>query len=195
MAPVSDIKLIEQILHFDLSQKAEKRCRTWKSRVTQGIQNNIRFCNILLLSLSRASGCFLPTPRLGFVATSFMLIFYRSIDSQPCYHNLPSCVGFQSWWFGGGETLHHASAVSITQDYWRATTEGVDQQHCGWWFFDQYPYSTAHIDHFLIPYPCCAKNTFSLVETMITKVFWVQDSTPYYILRCVGILKLSTHTA
>ena len=137
----------------------------------------------------------LPTRRLGFVPTSFMLNFQGSIHSQPCYHNLPSCVGFQSWWFGGGESSTTRPPVSITQFYWRATTEGVDQQHCRWWFFDKKPYSTAHIDNFLIQYPFCAKNTICLVETMITNVFWVQDSTPYYPLRCVGILKLSTHTA
>ena len=85
--------------------------------------------------------------------------------------------------------------VWITQNYWRATTEGVDQQHCRWWFFDENPYSTAQKDHFLIPYPFCAKNTFCLVEAMITNVFWVQDSIPHFPLRCVGILKLSTHTA
>ena len=38
-------------------------------------------------------------------------------------------------------------------------------------FLTKILYSTAHIDHFLIPYPFCAKKTFCLVETMITNVF------------------------
>ena len=33
----------------------------------------------------------------------------------------------------GGERSTTRPPVSITQDYWRATTEGVDQQHCRWW--------------------------------------------------------------
>jgi len=38
-------------------------------------------------------------------------------------------------------------------------------------FLEENPYLTAHIDHYLIPYSFCAKNTFFLLETMITNVF------------------------
>ncbi len=52
MAPVSDIKLIKQILHFDLSQKAEKRYLANQISSIYVTKILVYFDKVLLQSLS-----------------------------------------------------------------------------------------------------------------------------------------------
>ena len=67
---------------------AEKRCWTWKGRVKQGNQNNIKYCIFLFHSGSLVCGCLQPIPRLRFAPKSVWAQFLvanrlPALPSQP----------------------------------------------------------------------------------------------------------------
>ena len=103
-----------------------------KSRVTQEIQNNIRFCNILLLSGSRVSECFFTNSQ-DVICSKKLYAQFLEIHRFTTFLSQPALLcRFQELMNWRGVRSTTRPPVWITQDYWRATTEGVDQQHCRW---------------------------------------------------------------
>ena len=159
-------------LHFDLSQKAEKRCWISKCWVKQTNENKIRFCKLLSALGSSASGRLFPTSRLRFAPKSVWAQFF-AVNRLPALPSQPALL----CWFSQMRVWREenvsprgrpAYSPTIAQE---STQRALVSSTLGFAFLMKIFTSHFIICCFFTPHSSCAKPIFCRGKKSIHKFY------------------------